>query len=66
MLVSVTERQSVSKGELCGILLALQHRRAAEKMVVVLNSEYVYKGTTEWSLKWHRHSWRVMSREVGH
>ena len=35
-------------------------------MVVVLDSEYVYKGITEWSPKWHRHSWRVKSREVGH
>ena len=35
-------------------------------MVVVLDSEYVYKGITERSLKWHRHGWRVKNREVGH
>ena len=35
-------------------------------MVVVLDSEYLYKGITEWSPKWHRHLWRVKSREVGH
>ena len=35
-------------------------------MVVVLDSEYVYKGITEWSVKWHRHGWRAKSREVGH
>ena len=35
-------------------------------MVVVLDSEYVYKGITEWSPKWHRHSRRVKSRDVGH
>ena len=36
-------------------------------MVVVLDCEYVYnKGITEWSPKWHRHPWRVKSREVGH
>ena len=35
-------------------------------MVVVLDCEYVYKGITEWSVKWHRHGWRVKNREVGH
>ena len=35
-------------------------------MVVVLDSEYVYKGITEWSVKWHRQGWRVKNREVGH
>ena len=54
--VPVTERQSVSSGELRRVLHALQRRQAAEKMVVVLDSEHVYKGITEWSPKWHRHS----------
>ena len=66
LAVPATERQSVSTGELRGVLHALQRRRAGEKMAVVLDSEYVYKGITEWSPKWHRHSWRVKSREVGH
>ena len=35
-------------------------------MVVVLDSQYVYKGMTEWSVKWHRHGWRVKNTEVGH
>ena len=35
-------------------------------MVVVVDSEYVYKGITEWSVKWHRHGWQVKNREVGH
>ena len=34
-------------------------------MVVVLDSGYVYKGITEWSVKWHRHGWRVKNSEVG-
>ena len=33
---------------------------------MVLDSECVYKGIAEWSPKWHRHSWRVKLREVGH
>ena len=33
------EGQSVSRGELCGLLCALQRRRAGEQMVVVLNSQ---------------------------
>ena len=64
--VPTIERQSVRRGELRGVLHALQCRRAWGGMVVVLDSEYVYKGITEWFPKWHRHSRRVKSREVGH
>ena len=35
-------------------------------MVVVLDSEYAYKGITAWSPNWHHHAWRVKSLEVGH
>ena len=56
----------MSTGELGGVLHALQRRRAGEKMIVVLDLKYVYKGIIEWSPKWHRHSWRMKSREVGH
>ena len=59
------ERQSVSRGELRGVLYALEQRRASEKMGVVLDSEYVYKGITEWPPKWQRHGRRVKSREIG-
>ena len=45
--VPAKERQSVSQRELRGVLYALEQRRASEKMVVVLDSEYVYKGITE-------------------
>ena len=31
-----------------------------------LDSEYVFKGITEWSLKWKRHGRRVRSGEIGH
>ena len=34
--------------------------------MVVLDSEYVCKGITEWSVKGHRHGWRVKSKDVGH
>ena len=51
------ERQSVSRAELMGVLQALQLRRPGGRMVVVLDSEYVYKGITDWSPKWRRHGW---------
>ena len=35
-------------------------------MIVVLDSEYVFKGITQWSSKWQRHQWRVSGREVEH
>ena len=64
--VPVGERQSVSRGELRGVLHALLHRSPGERLVVVLDSEYVYKGIVEWSPKWRRHEWRTTGREVGH
>ena len=45
---------------------ALMSKRVREKTVVVLDSKYVFKRITEWSQKWHRHGWRVNSREIGH
>ena len=35
-------------------------------MVVVLDSEYVFNGITEWCIKWHRHGWRVKSKKICH
>ena len=34
-------------------------RRVGERMVVVLDYEYVFKGITEWSPKWKHHGWRL-------
>ena len=48
--VPATERQSVSMGELHGFVHALQRPRAGEKMLVVLDSEYVYEGQVASSL----------------
>ena len=60
------ERQSVSRGGLRGVLHAILQRRPGERLVVVLDSEYAYKGIMEWSAKWRRHGWRTASGEVGH
>ena len=61
-----SERQSVSRGELRGVIHAILQRRQGERLVVVLDSEYVYKDIMEWSAKWRRHGWRTASGEVGH
>ena len=39
--VPTAERQSVSQAELRGVLHALQHRRGAERLIIILDSEYV-------------------------
>ena len=66
--VSAHERQqvSVSRGELRGVLHAMLARASDEQLVVVLDSDYVFKGITQWSDKWRRHGWRTSSGEVGH
>ena len=60
------EPQSVSRGELRGVLHALLHRRKGERLLVVMDLEYIFKGITEWSVKWCRHLWRSASRKVRH
>ena len=49
-----SERQSVSRGGLRGVPHAILQCRPGERFVVVLDSEYVYKGIMEWSAKWRR------------
>ena len=61
-----SERQSVSRGELRGVLHAILQRWQGERLIVVPDSEYVYKGIMEWLPKWRRHGWRAASGEVGH
>ena len=45
---------------------ALLHRKPGERLVVVLNSLYIYRGIVDWSPKWQRHGWRTSTGEVGH
>ena len=45
---------------------ALAPWRPGERLAVVMDSEYVFKGIMEWSPKWRRHGWRTASGEVGH
>ena len=33
---------------------------------MVLDSEYVYKGITEWSERWRCHGWREKTKAIGH
>ena len=60
------ERQSISRGELRGVLHAMLSRVEGERMVVVVDSEYIFKAITMWTEKWKRHGWRTSSGEVGH
>uniref|UniRef100_A0A7S4CXH6 ribonuclease H n=1 Tax=Eutreptiella gymnastica TaxID=73025 RepID=A0A7S4CXH6_9EUGL len=60
--VPVTDRQSVSRG----VLHALLQHKPGERLVVVLDSLYVYMGIVDWSPKWRCHGWRTPSGEVGH
>ena len=41
-------------------------RTAGERMVVVLDSEYVFDGITMWSTAWRQPGWRTSSGEVAH
>ena len=62
--VPVTERQSVSRGELRGVHALLQ-RKPGERLVVVLDLLHLYRGMVNWSPKWHRHGWRTPGGEAG-
>ena len=64
--VPAPEQQSLSGAELGGVLHALRGRRSGERLVTALDSEYVFKGIIEWSVKWERHGWRSRGKEIGH
>ena len=64
--VPAHERQSISRGELRGVQHAMLSRAVGEHMVIVLDSEYVFKGITIWTEKWKRHGWTTSTGEVGH
>ena len=64
--VPAHERQSISRGELRGLLHAMLSRAAGERMVVVVDSEDVFKAITVWTERWKRHGWRTSLGEVGH
>ena len=63
--VPTPERRSLSRAELRGVLHALRGRRAGERLVTVLDCEYVFKGITEWTVKWKRHGWCSRGKEIG-
>ena len=48
------------------MLRAFNSHTEGERMVVVLDSEYVFRGITVWSDKWRRHGWKMSSGEVGY
>ena len=57
--VPAHERQSVSRGELNGVLHDLQPRGSCGLGIF-------YKGIVEWSVNWRCHGWCCSSGEVGH
>ena len=63
--IPTPKQRSVSRAELRGVLHALRRRRAGQHLVTVLDSEYVFKGIAEWSVKWERNGWRLRGKEIG-
>ena len=57
--VPVHERQSVGRVELRGVFWVLQGRQAGEHLVVVSDSEYVYKRIVATSGKWRPGRWDI-------
>ena len=64
--VPAHERQSVRRGELQGVPHALLQRQESETLVIIMDSEYVYKGIVEWSPKWWRQGWHCSTGDVRH
>ena len=56
----------MGRAELRGVFRALCTCKPREHLVVVLDSEYVYKGMMARSPKWRCHSWWTASGEVAH
>ena len=52
-----TERQSITRAELRAALRAVYHKCPGRPLLVVTDSELVYKGLTGKCNKWSRHKW---------
>lgn len=53
--------------EMTAVIEALKfidHNHPGEPLEIVSDSEYVIKGTTEWSVKWRANGWRGMGGRV--
>ena len=49
--------------ELMAVIKALSSLDAGSKAVVWLDSQYVIKGITEWSMGWKRNNWKTASKK---
>ena len=60
------EDQTNNRGELRAVHYALLRQPAGKPLHRVVDSEWVYKGVTEWGAVWRRHQWRTATGDVAH
>ena len=64
--VPEAETQSNNRGEVKAVLCALEAKSDSEKMIIVVDSEYVYDALTKHILKWEKAGWRSSLGVVSH
>ena len=57
LLVPSTEKQSIGRAELFGVLTAVENQTPGVPLHVVTDSETVYAGLMGKCAKWERHGW---------
>ena len=65
-VLSRGEDQTNNRGEFRAAYYALSHQPAGKALHMVVDSEWVYKGVTEWGEVWRRHHWRTATGDVAH
>ena len=60
------EDQTNNWGELRAAFYALSRQPAGKPLHMVVDSEWVYKGVTEWGVVWQCHQWRTATGDVAH
>lgn len=49
--------------ELMAVIKALSSLDVGSSVTVLVDSQYVYKGITEWSMRWKRNNWKTKTKK---
>ena len=60
------EEKTNNRGGLRAAFYALSRQPTGNPLHMVVDSEWVYKGVTEWGVAWQPHHWRTATGDVAH
>ena len=64
--ISAPQVGNMTRNKFPGKIEAQQRQPEGKPLHMVVDSEWVLKGTTEWGVVWRRHNWQTSLGEVTH